>query len=209
MHHRTRVKFCGITRQADAAFAVRLGVDALGFVFHPKSPRYIEPADAGGIISGLPPFVTSVGLFVDHSHDEVEEIISQSSIDLVQFHGDESPEFCEQISRPYFKAVRVKDETDINGIAASYRFARGLLLDAYVAGIPGGSGERFDWSKVPTDLTLPIIMAGGLNSGNVAEVVQRLRTSGVDVSSGIETSPGLKDEQQMQSFMTTVKTTDG
>ena len=208
MHPRTRVKFCGITRQADAAFAVRLGVDALGFVFHPKSPRYIEPAEAGGIISGLPPFVTSVGLVVDHSYDQVEDIISQTEVDLVQFHGDESPELCEQISRPYLKAIRVKEDTDVEMVCSDYRYARGLLLDAYVPGVPGGSGKQFDWSKVPSKPTLPIIMAGGLDAENVKDAINRFKPSGLDVSSGIESNPGIKDEEKMRQFLTAVNQLD-
>ena len=209
MRQRTRVKFCGITRQADAALAVQLGADALGFVFHPKSPRYIAPALAGEIIAGLPPFVTSVGLVVDHSQDDVEEIVSQTKIDLIQFHGDESPEFCAQSSRPYIKAVRVKQTTDIQVVCDNYRFARGLLLDAYVAGVPGGSGERFDWSKVPTDTAMPIIMAGGLNPENVTEAIERYRPWGVDVSSGIEATPGIKEAAKMKNFIAMVKQVDG
>ena len=209
MHHRTRVKFCGITRERDARLAVELGADALGFVFYPPSPRYIEPRLARKIIAKLPPFVASVGLVVNHSIDEIEEIIAQTRLDLIQFHGDELPQFCEQISRPYIKAIRVKETLDIGELAVKYADARGVLLDAFVPGLPGGSGESFDWTRVPREIGQPMIVAGGLSVDNVASAIQYFRPFGVDVSSGIETSHGIKDEVKMKRFIASVKQTDG
>lgn len=206
---RTRVKFCGITRQCDATLAVELGVDALGFVFHPASPRYIEPENAAKIIAALPPFVTTVGLVVDLPVSEVEVIIGQTKIDLIQFHGDEAPALCRAISRPYVKAIRVQKNLDLTALAEQYHGAQGILLDAYVAGQPGGTGQRFDWADVPPALPVPLIIAGGLDQDNVIEAIRRFEPHGVDVSSGIEQQAGIKDENKMHHFMTRVNQVHG
>jgi len=209
MHHRTRVKFCGITRALDAQLAVEFGADALGFVFHPQSPRYIEPQLASKIIARLPPFVACVGLVVNRSLGEIEEIIAHTQVDLIQFHGDERPQFCEQVSRPYIKAIRVKDNIDVREMSAPHDAARGILLDAFIPGIPGGSGESFDWTQVPRDIGQPLIVAGGLNVDNVASAIEYFRPFAVDVSSGIEASHGIKDAVKMKRFIATVKQADG
>ena len=209
MQFRTRVKFCGITQRTDAALAVELGVDALGFVFHPDSPRYIEPAEAASIISKLPSFVTSVGLVVDRTSHEVNEIISATSIDLVQCHGEESALQCEQMARPYIKALRVKADSDISAIAESHKYARAILLDAYVPGIPGGSGQRFDWQRAQTKIDQAVIVAGGLAADNVGAAIEQLKPYAVDVSSGIESAPGKKDHAKMKEFMQVIRRNDG
>ena len=205
----TRVKFCGITRAQDASLAVALGVDALGFVFHPKSPRYIEPEDAASIIAALPPFVTAVGLVVDRTVADVEQIIAATSIDIVQCHGEESAVDCESLSRPYIKAIRVKTDTDVGALARSHPHARAILLDAYVPGVPGGSGQRFDWRQAQTEISQPLIIAGGLEPENVGSAVTQLSPYAVDVSSGIESSPGLKDPEKMTEFMQNIRQQHG
>ena len=205
----TRVKFCGITRAQDASLAVALGVDALGFVFHPNSPRYIEPEDAASIIAALPPFVTSVGLVVDRTVADVEQIIATTSIDIVQCHGEEPAADCESLSRPYIKAIRVKADTDVGALARSYPHARAILLDAYVPGVPGGSGQRFDWRQAQTEIVQPLIIAGGLDPENVDSAITQLSPYAVDVSSGIESSPGLKDTGKMTEFMQNIRQQHG
>lgn len=204
-----RVKFCGITRPRDAALAVELGVDALGFVFHPQSPRYIDPQKAASIIAELPPFVTSIGLVVDRPIADVEEIIATTSIDMVQCHGDESAIDCERLSRPYIKAIRVKADLDVGASARIHQQARAILLDAYVPGIPGGSGQRFDWRQAQTEIAQPLIVAGGLDADGVDTAIEQLSPYAVDVSSGIESEPGHKDPQKMRAFMQKIRQQHG
>lgn len=202
---RTRIKFCGITRVEDAKQAVTLGVDALGFVFYEPSPRNVTVAQAAEIISGLPAFTTSVALFVNAVPDHVEQVIQLCHVDLLQFHGDESPEECQQYGRPYIKAIRMRPDVDLAAEAERYQSARGLLLDSYQAGTPGGTGEAFDWARVPEDLAKPIILAGGLKPDNVAIAIQKVQPYAVDVSGGIEASKGIKDTNKMHEFVTEVK----
>ena len=209
MRYPTRVKFCGITRAQDAVLAVALGVDALGFVFHPESPRYIEPGAAASIIAELAPFVTTVGLVVDRTVADVEQIIATTSIDIVQCHGDEQAVDCESLSRPYIKAIRVKADMDVGAMARSHPRARAVLLDAYVPGVPGGSGQRFDWRQAQTEIAQPLIIAGGLDGGNVCSAISQLSPYAVDVSSGIESSPGLKDPEKMTEFMQNIRQQHG
>ncbi|RRC97746.1 phosphoribosylanthranilate isomerase [Amphritea balenae] len=198
---RTRVKICGITRYEDALAAVEAGADALGFVFYPPSPRYVTPEVAAQIIAQLPPLVTTVALFVNETADQVENIIKTAGIDLLQFHGDEAPEYCEQFSRPYFKALRMSPDIDV--VAESERFtkARAILLDAYRPGVPGGTGEAFDWDRIPANLSKPLILAGGLDDKNVAQAISRVQPFAVDVSGGVEASKGLKDRSKITLFM--------
>jgi phosphoribosylanthranilate isomerase len=205
MQRRTRVKFCGITRSEDAQIAVELGVDALGFVFQKKSPRYIAAGAAAQIVRHLPPLVTKVGLFVDADAEYVARVIAEVPIDLVQFHGSESPAFCERAGRPYVKAVRMSQSADLALEAARYGSASALLVDAYDADVAGGTGTVFEWERVPGDLAKPVILAGGLDASNVARAIETVRPFAVDVSTGIEREKGVKDRAKMQEFMQEVK----
>jgi phosphoribosylanthranilate isomerase len=198
---RTRVKICGITRAEDASAAIQHGCDAIGLVFYEPSPRYVTPATARSIAAGLPPFVSAVGLFVDADAEYVREVLSQVSLDLLQFHGDETPEYCRQFGVPYLKAVRVRPETNLLQYAAAYADAKALLLDAYMPGMPGGTGTTFDWALIPRDFPKPIILAGGLDAGNVSEAIRQCRPYAVDVSGGVERQKGIKDAEKIAAFM--------
>ncbi|MDO9616733.1 MAG: phosphoribosylanthranilate isomerase [Pseudomonas sp.] len=200
-----RSKICGITRIEDALSAVEAGADAIGLVFYAKSPRAVTPQQARSIIAALPPFVTTVGLFVDASRCELGEILDAVPLDLLQFHGDERPEDCDGYRRPYIKALRVKPGDDIAAQVALYRNASGVLLDTYVPGVPGGTGEAFDWSLVPPNLSKPIILAGGLTAENVAQAIAQVRPYAVDVSGGVEIAKGIKDAEKIRAFMQAVK----
>jgi len=200
-----RVKICGITRMEDLQAACTAGADALGFVFYAKSPRHVEITQAAALVAGLPPFVQSVGLFVDADPEYVREVLAAVPLDLLQFHGDETPEACAAFGRPFLKAVRVSDKTDLLKCAVDFSASRGLLLDAYVPGVPGGTGERFDWSLIPGSLPLPVVLSGGLGPGNVAEAVRSVRPWAVDVSSGVEASKGIKDADKIAQFITQAK----
>jgi len=201
---RTRVKICGITSIDDALSAVEAGCDALGFVFYAKSPRAVTPEQAAEIISKLPAFVTSVALFVNESSEIVNQVIAKTGVDLLQFHGDESVEFCSAFSRPYIKALRMKPELDLTAQFETYASSQGILLDAYTPGIPGGTGESFDWSRIPAELANKIILAGGLSATNVAEAIAQVSPYAVDVSGGVEASKGIKDSNKMTDFMNEV-----
>ena len=198
---RTRVKICGITRAQDALQAVKQGADAIGLVFYPKSPRNVSAAQAAEIVSQIPAFVTVVGLFVDAEPAFIQEVISSVKLDLLQFHGDETPSACRQYSRPYMKAIRVKNGTNLVQYAADYADARALLLDAFAEGVPGGTGLVFDWSLIPQNLPLPIVLAGGLNAENVGVAIEQVRPYAVDVSGGVEASKGIKDAAKIAAFM--------
>ena len=204
----TAVKICGITRSEDAQAAARLGAHALGFVFYADSPRNVEIVRAAELVTSLPPFVTAVGLFVNPAVRDVERVLQQVPLNLLQFHGEETPAFCAQFSTPYVKAVRVRAGLDLLQYAHLYGAARGLLLDAYVAGTHGGTGTAFDWSLIPHDLPLPVILSGGLNPDNVAAAVRSVAPWAVDVSSGVEASPGIKDARKMASFIREVRSAD-
>lgn len=201
----TRIKICGITCHEDAVAAVAAGADALGFVFYEPSPRYVDPARAADIISALPPFVTTVGLFVDAADEQVEAIIGQTGLDLLQFHGKESEARCSRFSRPYIKALRVRPELDLEKLASEYPSARGLLLDAYRPGVPGGTGEVFDWGLIPPTLARRIVLAGGLTAENVTRAISQVRPYAVDVSGGVEVTPGRKSPEKMQAFTAAVR----
>lgn len=200
-----RVKICGITRSQDLHAACAAGADALGFVFYEKSPRHVSPEAAAALLRELPPFVQSVGLFVDADPAFIESVLRRAPLDLLQFHGNETPADCARFGRPYIKAVRVKRDTDLLKCAADFDAARGLLLDAFVPGVPGGTGERFDWSLIPSALPKPVILSGGLTPDNVADAVQRVRPWAVDVSSGVEASKGIKDAHQIARFIANAK----
>ena len=197
---RTRVKICGITRRQDAEFAVEMGVDALGFVFYSPSPRAVTIAQVKDIIEGLPPFVSIVALFVDASEEEVNNCLSELAIDIVQFHGDESAEYCEQFNKPYMKAIRMKEGVELTELAERYSSSSALLLDSYQPGIPGGTGQAFDWSMIK-DIDKPIILAGGLTVDNVATAIEQVQPYAVDISGGVEQSKGIKEQQKVCDFM--------
>ncbi|ROM91128.1 phosphoribosylanthranilate isomerase [Pseudomonas brassicacearum] len=200
-----RSKICGITRIEDALAAVDAGADAIGFVFYAKSPRAVTVQQARAIIAALPPFVTTVGLFVNASRCELGEILDAVPLDLLQFHGDETPADCEGYHRPYIKALRVKAGDDIAAGCNLYAKASGILLDTYVEGVPGGTGEAFDWSLIPQGLSKPIILAGGLSAANVAEAIARVHPYAVDVSGGVEQSKGIKDHAKIRAFIQAVR----
>jgi phosphoribosylanthranilate isomerase len=198
---RTRVKICGITRVEDALAAVAAGCDAIGLVFYASSPRHIEKARAAEIVQALPPFVSAVGLFVNASAHDIYSVLSDVGLDVLQFHGDESPEFCDQFKMPYLKAVRVRPGTNLVQCATDYAGARALLLDTYTEGVPGGTGHTFDWALIPSGLQKPLILAGGLNPENVGAAIQQVRPYAVDVSGGVEREKGIKDADKIAAFM--------
>lgn len=200
-----RSKICGITRIEDALAAVEAGADAIGFVFYPKSPRAVTFQQARDIIKALPPFVTTVGLFVNVSRCEMGELLDAVPLDLLQFHGDEAVGDCDCWHRPYIKALRVKAGDDIAAACRAYPGASGILLDTYVEGVPGGTGEAFDWSLIPQDLDKPIILAGGLTPDNVAAAIAQVRPYAVDVSGGVEASRGIKDHTKVRAFIEAVR----
>jgi phosphoribosylanthranilate isomerase len=200
-----RIKICGITREEDAIAAAHLGAHALGFVFYEKSPRRIQPAAARNIIRRLPPFVTAVGLFVNADESFVRSVLAEVPLQLLQFHGDETATECERFGMPYLRAVRMRRETNLLQYAQQFAAAQGLLLDAHVEGIPGGTGQRFDWQWIPDNLSVPIVLSGGLNPDNVAEAVRQVKPWAVDVSSGVELSKGLKDHAKMKAFFDGVR----
>ncbi|HHJ1300022.1 MULTISPECIES: phosphoribosylanthranilate isomerase [Pseudomonas] len=200
-----RSKICGITRIEDALAAAEAGADAIGFVFYAKSPRAVDVRQARAIIAELPPFVTTVGLFVNASRCELNEILEVVPLDLLQFHGDETPQDCEGYNRPWIKALRVRPGDDLEAACRLYAGARGVLLDTYVPGIPGGTGEAFDWSLVPARLSKPIILAGGLSAQNVGQAIAQVRPYAVDVSGGVEEAKGIKDAAKIEAFMRAVK----
>ncbi len=201
----TRVKICGITRIEDGLAAAHAGADAIGLVFAPASPRRVTAAQAAAIAAALPPFVSSVALFVDPSAEEVRAVLQRFRPDLLQFHGDEPPDFCAAFGLPYLKAVRVRPATDLLQYAAAYAGARGLLLDAYHPDSHGGTGQRFDWDLIPRGLPRPIVLAGGLDPDNVAAAVSRVRPWAVDVSSGVEVAKGIKDASRIARFIREVR----
>ena len=204
----TRTKICGITRMQDAQAVACSGADALGLVFYDKSPRHVTPQLAAQLAGAIPPFVTLVGLFVNPSADEVCEALRQVPLDVLQFHGEEEPEFCAQFGRPYLKAVRVRPGVDLVQCAARYKGAQGLLLDAFIEGTHGGTGASFDWALIPHDLPLPVILSGGLHAGNVTNAIRQIRPYAVDVSSGVETAKGIKDAAKIVAFINEVKQVD-
>ncbi len=204
----TRVKICGITRVEDALAAAHSGADAIGLVFYQRSPRHVGIELAAQLADALPPFVSVVGLFVNADTALVCEVLARVPVDLLQFHGDETPEYCTQFGKPYLKAIRVRAGVDLLQCASDFRSARGLLLDAHVEGIPGGTGRAFDWTLIPKRLPLPVILSGGLDAENVAAAIRQVRPYAVDVSSGVEASKGIKDAAKIAAFINEVKQTD-
>ena len=201
---RTRIKICGITRPEDGVAAAQLGVDAIGLVFYAPSPRVVTAVQAKSIVQTLPPFVTSVGLFVNATVEEIHQALAVVRLDLLQFHGDETPAQCDEFGLPYIKAVRVREPADVLRAAAQYRNAKALLLDAYQDGTPGGTGSTFDWSMIPAHIEKTLILAGGLNAQNVQQALAQVKPYAVDVSGGVEASKGIKDAAKMAAFVNQV-----
>jgi len=198
---RTRVKICGITKKEDALLASNLGADAVGFVFYKDSPRYIDPINAGKIIACMHPFILRVGLFVNENPEFVNDSIIKSKINFLQFHGDESEEYCNQFNLPYIKAITMKDDINLLECCKKYKSASALLLDTFSKELRGGTGKVFDWKRIPQNLSLPLIIAGGLNSENIISLIKTVNPFCVDVSGGVEKNKGVKDEEKMKKFM--------
>ena len=207
-HARTRVKICGITRPEDGRRAAELGADAIGLVFVAASPRAVTAARAAEIVALLPPFVARVGLFVDADATNVAAVLRQVSVDMLQFHGEEPASYCRQFGLPYLKAISVRPDRDLASSMAQYPDAAGLLLDTYHPAVAGGSGACFDWGRVPPQRPRPIVLAGGLHPGNVADAVRQVRPFAVDVSSGVESAKGVKDAIKMAEFIQGVQRAD-
>jgi len=204
---RTRVKICGITRIDDALEAVRCGADAIGLVFYSASPRHVTVQQAQQIVAKLPPFVSVVALFVNAAQSEIEAVISSVRIDIVQFHGDETAAECERIKLPYFKAIRVKPDTNLLQYEVEFSSAKALLLDTYSDSAYGGTGHVFDWDLIPKNMTKPVILAGGLTAENVGLAIEKVKPYAVDISGGVELSKGVKDAKKMADFMQSVRAT--
>ena len=200
-----KVKICGITSVKDALVVGYSGADAIGLVFYPKSARYLSAKKAAEIVEALPPFITVVGLFLDASTEEVEAILQQVPLDLLQFHGSESPQYCASFSRPYIKAVGMIGLDDFVGYADQYPDAKAFLVDGHATGAAGGTGNTFNWDDIPTHYAKPIILAGGLNPDNIAMAIESTAVYAVDLSSGVEIQPGIKSEKKIIALMQEVK----
>lgn len=201
----TRTKLCGITSVEDALAAVDAGADAIGLVFYAKSPRNVSLNLAADIAQAVGPFVSVTGLFVNAPAEHIWRTLRRVPLHVLQFHGDESARFCEQFARPYIKAVRMKPDVDVIAACAEHPKAVGILLDAYRPGIPGGTGDRFDWARIPQHLPLPLVLAGGLSPENVSDAVAQTQPYAVDVSGGIEQSLGVKSQEAMRAFVSRAK----
>ncbi|WP_119344050.1 phosphoribosylanthranilate isomerase [Facilibium subflavum] len=201
---KTKIKICGITNIEDALYAIDCGADAIGLVFYAKSPRYISLAHAKVIIQQLPPFVSVFGLCVNADPNFVKQVI-RTGVNILQFHGDESPSFCQQFGFPYVKAVRVEKKDDIENAANEYNESRALLLDSKSKHVYGGSGQMFDWSIIPQDLAKKVIVAGGLTPLNVTNLLEKVSPMGVDVSSGVELQKAVKSKQKIKDFCHAVR----
>ena len=197
----TRIKICGIKHLDDALKAVECGADAIGLIFVEKSPRYVSLTEARVIAESMPPFVTVVGLFMNASAETVREALKVVPLNLLQFHGEESPEFCDQFEVPYIKVLRMRDNANIVAFAQDYPNAAGILLDSYHKDTGGGTGQTFDWDLIPGDVPLPLILAGGLNPENVASAIEMVKPYAVDVSSGVESEPAIKDHKKIEQFI--------
>jgi phosphoribosylanthranilate isomerase len=206
---RTRVKICGITHVEDALNAVHAGADAIGLVFYAPSPRCVTIAQAQAIVAAMPPFISVVGLFVNATTADIQSVLSKVRLDIIQFHGDETPEHCEQacaqINLPYYKAIRVKPDTNLLQYAIDFKAAKALLLDTYSEQAYGGTGHVFDWNLIPKNLTKPVILAGGLDASNVGAAIKQVQPYAVDVSGGVEITKGIKDSAKIAAFMQAIK----
>lgn len=206
--NRTRIKICGLTRVEDIHAVVDAGADAIGLVFYPPSPRFVSFERAAELVRAVPPFVTTVGLFVNPAPDFVREALARVALQVLQFHGDESEAECAVFGRPWIKAARVRPGIDLVEFCASHPSAAGILLDAFVEGY-GGGGKTFDWSLIPDGLGRRLILSGGLDAGNVTAAIRRTRPWAVDVSSGVESAKGIKDAERIAAFITGVRNADG
>jgi phosphoribosylanthranilate isomerase len=198
---RARVKICGITSVEDARAVIDAGAEALGLVFYAASPRAVTIEQARAIALAAGPFTVVTGLFVDADPEFVAAVLKQVPLQLLQFHGDENPDYCESFTRPYMKAIRMRPELDVAAAIAGYPGAAGVLLDAYRPGVPGGTGETFDWARVPRQSAKPLVLAGGLTATNVVDAIRATQVYGVDVSGGVESAPGKKDHGKITSFI--------
>jgi phosphoribosylanthranilate isomerase len=198
---RTRVKICGITRVEDARAAIAAGCDAIGLVFYSPSARHVNLETAAEIVAGIPPFVSAVGLFVDAEPEQINAVLTHVRLDMLQFHGNETPEQCNLYDVPYMKAIRVKTGTNLLQYAEQFKQARALLLDAFIEGVPGGTGQIFDWNIIPESLPLPVVLAGGLTAENVTAAIRQVQPYAVDVSGGVEINKGIKDAAKIAAFM--------
>ena len=196
-----RVKICGLRQADDAVFAAQAGADAIGLVFYPPSPRAVDIAIAVDIARALPPFVSCVGLFVDATAAEIDQILSQVPLSVLQFHGKESAQFCEQFQLPWIKAVRMRPDINLHQQRQCYSRAQGLLLDAYKSGVPGGTGDQFDWHRIPADIAVDVVLAGGIHIDNVQQAIQQVKPWAIDVSGGVESHKGVKDRAKIAAFM--------
>ncbi len=204
---RTRIKICGLTREADVDAAVAAGADAIGFVLYPKSPRCVSAARAGELARRLPPFVTPVALLVNAEPAEIDAAVQALPQALLQFHGDETPAACESPGRPYLRAARMASGFDLVDFARQFSSAQAILLDAHVEGY-GGGGKVFDWSLIPVNVSRPVVLSGGLHAGNVIEGILQVRPWAVDVSSGVEAAKGIKDAAAIRRFCEAVREAD-
>ena len=200
-----RVKICGITTVDDALICEQAGADAIGLVFYEPSPRCVDIESAMEIAKAVGPFISLVGLFVNADEETVGNICDRMSLDVLQFHGDESRDYCEQFSQPYMKAIRMRDDLDINQAMSEYSSASAILFDAYQKGVPGGTGETFDWERLPKNASKRIVLAGGLNPENVSSAIKQVKPYAVDVSGGVELKPGIKDKQKVFAFIQNAK----
>lgn len=207
MSTRTRIKICGLTREADLDAAVDAGADAVGFVLYAKSPRHVTIDRAAALAARLPPFVTAVVLLVNASPEELAGVVGAIPDAMLQFHGDETPGQCREAGRPFLRAARMAPGFDLLDFARQYPHAQGLLLDAHVEGY-GGSGKVFDWSQIPTNVPRPVVLSGGLHAGNVTQGILQVRPSAVDVSSGVEAAKGIKDAAAIRRFCEAVRDAD-
>jgi phosphoribosylanthranilate isomerase len=205
---RTRVKICGITSVADGLAAARHGADAIGLIFYPPSPRLVSLDRAREVASGLPPFVARVAVFVNPAESEVDAVIRACRPDLLQFHGEEDPEFCRRFGVPYLRAARVRAGVDLLEFLSPFSDASGWLLDAFRQELYGGTGEAFDWDLIPHGLQRPLVLSGGLDAESVGAAIRRVRPWAVDVSSGVESAKGVKDERRIAAFMEAVRNAD-
>lgn len=196
-----RIKICGITSVNDVLAAINAGADAIGLVFYAASPRAVSITQARQIALSAGPFVSVTGLFVDADPEFILSVLDQVPLQLLQFHGGESEEYCASFKRPYLKAIRMRPELDVHAEIARFSSASGILLDAYRPGVPGGTGETFDWARVPRESSVPIVLAGGLTPSNVGAAIAATSLYGVDVSGGVESAPGKKDHKKIASFI--------
>ena len=200
-----RVKICGITNQVDASDAIALGADAIGFIFHPPSPRYVSPEKVAEIIAGLPPFVSTVGLFVDLKFEDVRKVIDVSGIGCLQFHGEEEESLCDSFGLPWFKTIKMMQGADVVEKVSRYNRSSAVLFDTGDSNLAGGTGKTFDWELIPQSMNKPYIVAGGLNAQNVRKVIKMTKPFAVDVCSGVESEKGKKDLSKLKDFITLAK----